>query len=272
MPRPAPLKLSSEAEARPAPGVESTVAAEAAPPGVSVAMPAPASGSPPEMAVSAYPHPLWFEWLADAVAAPEFQLLQSRLKKEDKHPGVQVFPPARERYAALRLSPLEVKVVILGQDPYHGAGQAHGLAFSVRPGVRVPPSLVNIYKEIEAEGLRPAAGRDGCLQGWANQGVLLLNNVLTVRNGQAGSHRGMGWEGFTDAVIQRLNDRREGLVFLLWGKDAATKAQVVDPNRHLVLTSPHPSPFSARSGFLGNGHFVQANQWLEQHGQSPIAW
>lgn len=268
MPRPVPVPLSAEAEARRAQEAEQDT------------MPILSSDVPvldvpvalPGIGLSYYPHPLWFEWLAEAVEDPAFQLLQARLKKEDRDPAIRVFPPARERYAALRLSPLDVKVVVLGQDPYHGAGQAHGLAFSVRPDVRIPPSLMNIYKEVEAEGLGPAAGRNGCLQAWADQGVLLLNNVLTVREGQAGSHRGLGWEGFTDTVVRRLNERREGLVFLLWGKDAATKAHAVDKQRHLVLTSPHPSPFSAHSGFLGNGHFKQANQWLELHDQAPIVW
>ncbi len=253
MPRPSRQPISPELEAR--------LAQEMAPETSEVG---PSSAG--------YPHQLWFQWLADAVVAKDFQVLTQRLKTEDRKSSVRVFPPARERYAALRQSPLDVKVVILGQDPYHGVGQAHGLAFSVRPNVRVPPSLVNIYKEIEAEGFRPAAGRNGCLQAWADQGVLLLNNVLTVREGQPGSHRGMGWEGFTDAIVRELNDRREHLVFLLWGKDAATKAQAVDQQKHLVLTSPHPSPFSAHSGFFGNGHFQQANKWLEIHGLSPIEW
>jgi len=269
MPRPAPVPLSEESQARQA--EEAARAVEESTPILTPEMAVPEGGDGSMMG-TVYPHHLWFRWLADAVAAPDFQELQSLLKREDRNPHVRVFPPPRDRYAALRLSPLAVKVVILGQDPYHGAGQAHGLAFSVRPGVRVPPSLVNMYKEIESEGLGKAAGRDGCLQAWANQGVLLLNNVLTVREGEPGSHRGLGWEGFTDTIVQKLNDEREGLVFLLWGKDAATKARMVDTSKHLVLTSPHPSPFSAHTGFMGNGHFEKANRWLVEHGQAPIAW
>lgn len=217
-----------------------------------------------------YPSAMWFEWLVDEVGKPYFKGLNDRLKKVSKE--VQVYPPSRDRYAALRLPPLDVKVVIMGQDPYHQANQAHGLAFSVPPAMRVPPSLKNIYKEIEAEGLGPAAGRSGCLQEWADQGVMLLNNVLTVTAGRPGSHRGWGWERFTDAVVHALSEHREGLVFLLWGRDAAQKKIHIDTSRHLVLSSPHPSPYSAHTGFLGNGHFKQANDWLEAHGQSPIRW
>lgn len=227
-------------------------------------------GVPALPQASPYPHPLWFDWLGEEVMTPYFQKLQERIAQAQRQDNV--YPPARERYAALRQSPLDVKVVILGQDPYHGPGQANGLAFSVEPGVRVPPSLANIYRELEAEGFGPAGVRNGCLRAWANQGVLLLNTVLTVSEGRPGSHRGWGWETFTDAVLRELSQRRTGLVFLLWGKDAARKAAQVDTQRHLLLTSPHPSPYSAHSGFLGNGHFRKANTWLEQHGKTPIRW
>lgn len=217
-----------------------------------------------------YPHPLWFEWLAEEINQPYFKALSEKVRQAQQQG--QVYPPPRDRYAALRLSPLDVKVVILGQDPYHGAGQAHGLAFSVRPGTRIPPSLNNINKELEAEGFGPARDRGGCLQDWAQQGVLLLNTVLTVSAGRPGSHRGWGWERFTDAVMSQVNDRCDAVVFMLWGKDAQRKAVLVDQTRHLVLTSPHPSPYSAHTGFFGNNHFRQANEWLQKHGKAPIKW
>lgn len=217
-----------------------------------------------------YPHPLWLEWLADEVGQPYFRTLTERLRATAGH--TDVFPAPRDRFAALRHSPLDLKVVILGQDPYHGPGQAHGLAFSVRPGVRVPPSLANVYKELEAEGFGPAKARDGNLQAWADQGVMLLNTVLTVARGRPGSHRGWGWERFTDAVLHQVNDRCPHVAFLLWGRDAERKAPFLDRDRHLVLTSPHPSPYSAHTGFLGNNHFRQANGWLERHGMAPIDW
>lgn len=217
-----------------------------------------------------YPHHEWMEWLGEEFGKPYFKALLDRVDAATK--ASTVYPAPRDRYAALKLPPSQVRVVVLGQDPYHGAGQAHGLSFSVKPGTRIPPSLANIYKEIENEGMGKAAGRDGCLIDWAGQGVLMLNNVLTVEAGKPGSHRGWGWEQFTDAIVSLLNERREGLVFLLWGKDAATKAQRVDRTKHLVLTSPHPSPYSANSGFFGNGHFKKANEWLVSKGERPIVW
>lgn len=217
-----------------------------------------------------HPHPLWFEWLAPVTGSPEFQALLRRVKEAESQG--RIYPPTPERYAALALSPLDVRVVILGQDPYHGPGQAHGLSFSVRPGVAIPPSLANVYKEIEDEGLGEARGRNGCLQKWHDQGVLLLNTSLSVAAGKAGSHRGWGWEAFTDAVVRELSARREGLVFLLWGKAAGEKAALIDRRKHRVLTSAHPSPYSAAQGFFGNGHFRQTNEWLQQHGSLPIVW
>lgn len=163
------------------------------------------------------------------------------------------------------------KVVILGQDPYHGPGQAHGLSFSVRPGVRVPPSLQNIFQELHSD-LGIAVPNHGCLTHWAEQGVLLLNAALTVEQGRAGSHQGKGWERFTDRVIDCLNRERDGLVFLLWGSYAQKKGALIDTRRHLVLKAPHPSPLSAHRGFLGCRHFSRANAWLAEHGEQPIDW
>jgi uracil-DNA glycosylase len=193
-----------------------------------------------------------------------------------KQAGRRIFPAGREWFRALDLTPLEeVRVVILGQDPYHGAGQAHGLCFSVHPKVRVPPSLVNIYKEMEADlGIPPC--RHGFLEHWARQGVLLLNAVLTVEMGQAASHQGRGWERFTDAVIRLVAAKPEPVVFILWGSHAQKKAAFVDSlergGRHLVLKAPHPSPLSAHTGFFGCRHFSKANAFLKEHGQKPIDW
>ena len=189
-----------------------------------------------------------------------------------KRSGAIIYPPGDRIFAAMDSTPFKsVKVVILGQDPYHGLGQAHGLCFSVRDGVAVPPSLVNIYKEIEQDlGSRPPAS--GNLQHWADQGVLLLNAVLTVERGQAGAHQGKGWEQFTDRIVSELNKDRDGLVFMLWGSYAMKKGAHIDRDRHLVLTAPHPSPLSAHRGFFGCHHFSRANAWLQQHGQEPVCW
>lgn len=216
-------------------------------------------------------HESWKSRLLDVFAAPDMQALRDFLR-EELAAGKTIYPPPGQIFAALDATPFEqVKVVILGQDPYHGPGQAHGLCFSVRPGVRPPPSLLNIFKEIQSDlGIPPP--RHGCLNHWARQGVLLLNAVLTVERGRAGSHQGRGWESFTDAVIDRLNREREGLVFLLWGSPAQTKGRLLDSQRHLVLKARHPSPLSAHGGFFGCRHFSQANRWLEQHGQTPIDW
>ncbi|WP_420408962.1 uracil-DNA glycosylase [Hoeflea sp.] len=192
--------------------------------------------------------------------------------KEQYAAGKAIFPKGSEYFRALDLTPLDhVKVVILGQDPYHGDGQAHGLCFSVRPGVRVPPSLVNIYKEIEDDlGIKPP--RHGFLEPWAEQGVLLLNSVLTVERGLAASHQGRGWERFTDQVIGKVNALDHPVVFMLWGSYAQKKASFVDRERHLVLTAPHPSPLSAHRGFLGCRHFSKANAFLEKNGLAPVDW
>ncbi|WP_331372302.1 uracil-DNA glycosylase [Sinorhizobium chiapasense] len=208
--------------------------------------------------------------------APEFSSAYmgdlKRFLLEEKNGGRQIFPRGSEYFRALDLTPLDkVRVVILGQDPYHGDGQAHGLCFSVRPGVRTPPSLVNIYKELQDDlGIPPA--RHGFLESWARQGVLLLNSVLTVERGRAASHQGRGWERFTDAVIRAINAQQQPVVFMLWGSYAQKKAAFVDQSRHLVLKAAHPSPLSAHSGFLGCRHFSKANDFLVSKGFDPIDW
>jgi uracil-DNA glycosylase len=215
-------------------------------------------------------HPNWLEPLKSEFAEPYMAELKRFLLAE-REAGKRIFPAGSNWFRALDLTPLdEVRVVILGQDPYHGEGQAHGLCFSVPNGVQPPPSLVNIFKELASDlGIqRPG---HGFLEHWARQGVLLLNSVLTVQMGQAASHRDRGWERFTDAVVRLVNAKPEPVVFMLWGSYAQRKAAFVDP-RHLVLKAPHPSPLSAHSGFFGCKHFSQANAFLEAHGQRPIDW
>ena len=216
-------------------------------------------------------HPSWRAPLSQEFAEPYMGELKSFLLAE-REAGKPIFPRGANWFRALDLTPLEdVRVVILGQDPYHGEGQAHGLCFSVPPGVRPPPSLVNIFKEMESDlGFPPA--RHGFLEHWAKQGVLLLNSVLTVEMGRAASHRDRGWERFTDAVVRLVNARPEPVVFMLWGSYAQKKAAFVDDSRHLVLKAPHPSPLSAHSGFFGCRHFSQANAFLESNGLAPIDW
>jgi len=216
-------------------------------------------------------HPEWLE-----VLAPEFE--QDYMKQlrafllERSRAGRVIYPPGKQIFNALDSTPLsKVKVVILGQDPYHGPGQAHGLCFSVQPGVRPPPSLVNIFKEIHDDLGHPVPDH-GCLQTWAERGVLLLNAVLTVERGNAGTHQGKGWERFTDAVVGAVNQRRENVVFLLWGSHARKKGADIDTRRHQVLTAPHPSPLSAHRGFFGCRHFSKANRWLEDRGIEPVDW
>lgn len=213
----------------------------------------------------------WKAVLGDEFAQPYMRNLKDFLRAE-KAAGKQIFPKGAEYFRALDLTPLdEVRVVILGQDPYHGAGQAHGLCFSVKPGVRIPPSLVNIYKELQSDlGIAPA--RHGFLEHWAQQGVLLLNSVLTVEEARAASHQGQGWERFTDAVIRAVNEDCEHVVFMLWGSYAQKKAAFVDGARHLVLKAPHPSPLSAHNGFFGCRHFSQANDYLVSKGRNAIDW
>lgn len=215
--------------------------------------------------------PSWKERIGDYLGRPDMQALSAFLRTE-KQAGKVIYPPGPEIFAAFDHTPFDaVRVVILGQDPYHGPNQAHGLCFSVRPGVQTPPSLQNIFKEINRD-LGIALPDHGCLTPWADRGVLLLNATLTVQQGMAGSHQGKGWEGFTDAAIDALNREREGLVFMLWGSYAQKKGQLIDANRHCVLRSVHPSPLSAHRGFLGCGHFSAANRYLESRGLAPIDW
>ncbi|GAA4174360.1 uracil-DNA glycosylase [Shinella granuli] len=213
----------------------------------------------------------WKAPLAAEFSSPYMADLKAFLL-EQKQAGRRIFPKGSEYFRALDLTPLEeVRVVILGQDPYHGEGQAHGLCFSVQPGVRIPPSLVNIYKEMQDDlGIPPV--RHGFLEHWAKQGVLLLNSVLTVEMGRAASHQGRGWERFTDAVIRAVNEQEKPVVFILWGSYAQKKAAFVDRDRHLVLRSAHPSPLSAHNGFFGSRPFSKANAFLEKHGRKPIDW
>ena len=215
--------------------------------------------------------PSWKARLGPEFEEPYMQELRAFLL-ERKQAGARIFPPGKQIFNALDSTPFDqVRVVILGQDPYHGPGQAHGLCFSVLPGVRVPPSLLNIYKELQGD-LELAMPRHGCLQAWADRGVLLLNAVLTVEQGNAGAHQGKGWERFTDQVVHHLNAEREGLVFLLWGSYAQKKGAVIDKDRHLVLRAPHPSPLSAHRGFLGCGHFSKTNAWFKERGEPLLDW
>lgn len=213
---------------------------------------------------------VWNRELRHELQQPYFGDLIAKVERE--YTAHTVFPPADSVMAAFEACDFsDVKVVILGQDPYHGAGEAHGLSFSVQPGVKMPPSLRNILKEVSADTGAPLPS-DGCLSRWAHQGVLLLNVVLTVRENQAGSHASLGWQRFTDAVISCLSNRREHLVFMLWGNYAQRKAELIDHTRHLVLSSVHPSPLSASRGFFGNHHFTKANDYLTLHGKTPVIW
>ena len=215
--------------------------------------------------------PSWKAVLEDVFATPNMQALKKFLQAEKAAEKI-IYPRGSLIFNALNSTPFDqVKVVILGQDPYHGPGQAHGLCFSVPEGVAPPPSLVNIFKEIEQD-LGIKLPKHGCLQSWAAQGVLLLNSVLTVEQHKAASHKGRGWEQFTDTIISNLNQQRENLVFLLWGSYAQQKGKFIDRERHLVLTSPHPSPLSAHRGFFGNRHFSKTNAYLQQNGIEPISW
>lgn len=212
----------------------------------------------------------WKEALSPQFDAPYFEALADFTRRA--YATGTVYPPGREIFAAFDACPFnEVKVVILGQDPYHGPGQANGLCFSVSPGVKIPPSLQNIFKEVHDDTGAPIPD-NGDLTRWATQGVLLLNNTLTVEAHRAGSHQGHGWETFTDAAVKALSDNRTGLVFMLWGSPAIRKGAVIDRSKHMVLTSPHPSPLSAYRGFFGNHHFSQANAFLVRQGKTPIQW
>lgn len=215
--------------------------------------------------------PSWKAVLAEEFAKPYMASLKSFLAKE-KQDGKTVYPKGDEYFAALNTTPFsDVRVVIIGQDPYHGPGQAHGLCFSVKPGVAVPPSLVNIYKELKADlGIQPP--QHGFLLDWAKQGVLMLNAVLTVQAGMAASHQGKGWENFTDAIVHALNDQREGIVFVLWGSYAQKKGAFIDRKKHYVIEGPHPSPLSAHRGFLGSKPFSKINEYLKTKGAPEINW
>jgi len=213
----------------------------------------------------------WLERLGEEFAQPYMAELKRFLLAE-REKGKRIFPKGSEWFRALDLTPPDaVRGVILGQDPYHGLGQAHGLCFSVKPTVQPPPSLVNIFKELESDlGITPA--RHGFLEHWAKQGVLLLNSVLTVEMGRAASHRDRGWERFTDQIVAQVNAKADPVVFMLWGSHAQKKAGQVDTSKHLVLKAPHPSPLSAHSGFFGCRHFSKTNAFLESRGLEPIDW
>lgn len=212
----------------------------------------------------------WLNALAAQWDMPYFKALTDFVRTQ--YGSTTVYPPASKIFAAFDACPFDkVKVVILGQDPYHGPGQANGLCFSVNPGVPFPPSLINIFKEVSSD-TGAAAPADGDLSRWARQGVFMLNSVLTVEQGRAASHASRGWETLTDAAIEALSAHRENIVFLLWGSYAINKGKLIDRNRHLVLTSVHPSPLSAHRGFFGNRHFSQANAYLQAHGIDPIQW
>lgn len=214
--------------------------------------------------------PGWGQVLSSEFDKPYFARLAEFVRGE--YASTVVYPPAGRVFAAFDAAPFDdVKVVILGQDPYHGPGQANGLCFSVNPGVPKPKSLINIFREVSAD-TGAAEPADGNLERWARQGVLLLNSMLTVRAHAAGSHTGHGWEEFTDAAIRALNERTDPVAFLLWGSYAIRKGEFIDRTRHLVLTSAHPSPLSAYRGFFGNHHFSQTNAWLTAHGKTPIIW
>ena len=215
-------------------------------------------------------HESWRQVLQPEFDKPYFELLTDFVRHA--YATRQCFPPAGQIVRAFDLCPFDkVRIVIIGQDPYHDVNQAHGLCFSVQDGVPAPPSLVNIYKELNRDLGKPIP-ISGNLTHWAEQGVLLLNATLTVEAHRAGSHQGKGWEELTDAVIQALNNQRSNIVFMLWGSYAQRKGQYIDRRKHLVLTAVHPSPLSAYRGFIGCGHFSQANTYLQQHGQPPIAW
>lgn len=215
----------------------------------------------------------WKKALWNEFDQPYFHSLKQFLLTE-KQSGQTVYPPGNQIFNAFDTTPFdEVKVVIVGQDPYHGPGQAHGLCFSVLPGVTPPPSLKNIYKELEQDAAVDfVMPTHGFLEGWAKQGVLMLNAILTVRARTPASHQKKGWEQFTTAALQKLGEQKEGLVFLLWGRYAQEKGQIIDPQRHHVLKAAHPSPFSAHNGFFGCGHFSQTNALLQQQGKSTINW
>ena len=215
--------------------------------------------------------PSWKNALEEEFSKPYMLALKDFLKQEKEQRKI-IYPKSANIFKAFELTPMEkVKVVILGQDPYHGPNQAHGLCFSVRPGIAIPPSLINIYKELERDlNIKPV--NHGCLISWAKQGILLLNDVLTVEQGKAASHQGKGWEQFTTRIIEILNERPYPIIFVLWGSHAQQKGQIIDIKRHVILKAAHPSPLSAHRGFLGCGHFSKINEYLKRWGEEPIDW
>ncbi len=218
------------------------------------------------------PEQTWSSVIGAEKQQPYFMDIMQRVAAE-RAAGKEIYPPEKDVFSAFRYTPFDqVKVVILGQDPYHGPNQAHGLCFSVQPGIATPPSLLNMYKELKTDIPGFEIPNHGCLSSWTTQGILLLNTVLTVERSKAHSHAKFGWETFTDAVISAINTHREGVIFLLWGAHAQKKGQMIDRQRHHVLTAPHPSPLSAHRGFLGCKHFSQTNQILQQKGLAPINW
>ena len=215
-------------------------------------------------------HTDWYSWLQKEWHQPYFQELAEFIHSE--YETKTIYPPKEQVFSAFDACPYsDIKVVMLGQDPYHEPHQAHGMCFSVLPGTPIPPSLVNIFKELRTE-LGCTLPNNGYLMPWAKQGVFLLNTVMTVEQGKANSHAGHGWETFTDHVIQKINQKEEPVVFLLWGNNARSKANMIDHTRHLVLEAAHPSPLSAYRGFFGCGHFAKANEFLSAHGETPINW
>lgn len=216
-------------------------------------------------------HPSWNRYLSEEMKKPYMQSLVAFLKSEEEK-GKKIYPAKADILAAFECTPFDqVRVVIIGQDPYHGEGQAHGLSFSVKPNVRMPPSLVNIFKELQND-LKIPMPKNGSLVSWGKQGVLMLNSVLTVEHGKAGSHHKRGWEEFTDKVIEVLNDHKKNLVFILWGSPAQKKAAHVDETKHLLIRSVHPSPLSAYRGFFGSQPFSKTNEYLRHHHLEPIQW
>lgn len=214
----------------------------------------------------------WKDAMKDEFEKPYFKDLTEKVREEYRANPGRIFPPGPKIFNAFDACPYDkVKGVIIGQDPYHGKGQANGLCFSVAPGIAMPPSLVNIFKEV-CDDTGASFPKDGDLTRWAEQGVLLLNSSLTVKEGQAASHAGIGWEEFTDAVVEKLNQDKEGLVFILWGSHAIKKGAKIDRTKHLVLTSPHPSPLAAHRGFFGNHHFSKANEYLKEKGKEEVKW